>query len=155
LSDVAGTEEDYDTRFGMPDIDDPATTEAGVIMMGLTADRLLAGLGFAALAEDPATVALVVDQARHGALSAIPVDLLIDAGADRWRRARPAMSAACPNETHGGAVRRLWARTYAAARDAVGELGPGLLAYLVACWMRRVEVDRWVEEHRGVSQVAP
>jgi hypothetical protein len=155
---LSSAEEDgdaWDTRFSLPGIDDPADTEAGVIMMGLPADRLLAGLGFAALAEDPATVALVVDQAQHGSLTAIPFDVLIDAGVARWRTARPAMSAVCPNETHGGAVRRLWARTYAAAPDAVGELGPGLRAYLVACWMRRVEVDRWVEEHRGVSQVAP
>ena len=52
---MSSNEEKYDTRFDMPDVDDPASTEAGVIMLGQNADRLLAGLGFASLAEDPAT----------------------------------------------------------------------------------------------------
>ncbi len=148
--------EAYDTRFSLPGIDDPASTEAGVIMMGLDADRLLAGLGFAALADDPAMVALVVDQARHGALTGIPFEVLVDAGISRWRTARAALGEAGPGDVHFGSVRKLWERTLAALGEAgFGELGPACRAYLAACWVRRAEVDRWVEEHRGVSQVAP
>ncbi|WP_255482083.1 DUF6187 family protein, partial [Amycolatopsis sp. SID8362] len=33
-----------DTRFALPEVDAPAATEVGVILLGLEADRLLAGL---------------------------------------------------------------------------------------------------------------
>ncbi|GAA4294285.1 hypothetical protein GCM10023148_56530 [Actinokineospora soli] len=54
-----------DTRFDMPGVDDPVDTEVGVILLGLDADRLLAGLGLASLAEDPGRVAVTVDRVRH------------------------------------------------------------------------------------------
>lgn len=151
---MSSPEEDYDTRFSLPGIDDPASTEAGVILMGLDADRLLAGLGLASLADDPTMVTLVVDQARHGALTGIPFDVLVDAGVARWRAARPTLDELGPTEALAGAVRRVWERTLTAFGSAeLGELGPACRAYLVACWVRRVEVDRWVEEHRGVPEV--
>ncbi len=153
---MSNQDEDYDTRFSLPGIDDPASTEAGVIMMGLDADRLLAGLGFAALADDSAIVALIVDQARHGALTGIPFEVLVDAGISRWRTARVALAEVDQGDVRFGAVRKLWERTLAALGEAgLGELGPACRAYLAACWVRRLEVDRCVEERRGISQVAP
>ncbi|MER6800196.1 DUF6187 family protein, partial [Amycolatopsis mediterranei] len=53
-----------DLRFVLPDVEAPAAVEAGVILLGLDADRLLAGLGLARLADDAALVTQVVDQAR-------------------------------------------------------------------------------------------
>src|SRR5262249_11046326 len=43
-----------DGVFSFPAVDDAPTTEVGVILMGLDAERLLAGLGTAALGDDPA-----------------------------------------------------------------------------------------------------
>jgi hypothetical protein len=39
-----------DSRFDLPDLGSSAEEEAGVILLGLDPDRLLAGLGFAGLA---------------------------------------------------------------------------------------------------------
>ena len=141
------------TEFALPNVDDPAATEAGVILMGLEADRLLAGLGLASLADAPTTVTLVVDQARHGALRALSADALLALGCDRWRALRPELDRlAVPASA---ALRQLWAQALHAVEGAgLGGLGPASRSYLAACWLRRYEVDRVVEDQR-VSEVAP
>ena len=45
--------DDYGTLFALPAVDDPAETEVGVIILGLSAERLLAGLGVAGIAREP------------------------------------------------------------------------------------------------------
>jgi hypothetical protein len=144
------SEEGYDTEFTMPDLDAPPTTEAGVILMGLPAERLLAGLGLAGIADDPVQVTLVVDQATHGALDTISADALVAAGIDRWRTTREALS----GSKSGASARKQWANAMEVlARADIGELSPASRAYLAACWLRRGEIDRIMEE-RGVSEVA-
>jgi hypothetical protein len=140
------SEERFDTRFTLPAVDDSAATETGIILLGLDADRLLAGLGLAALGDDPAQVALVVDYARHGAAVRIPYDDLIAAGARRWHTARPALAAAGTGLPASGSLRRVWTRTLdvltgLAAAD-LGAAGPATRAYLTACWLRREDIDR-------------
>jgi hypothetical protein len=44
------------SEFLMPGVDDDPSTEAGVILLGLDAERLLAGLAAAARADDPGLV---------------------------------------------------------------------------------------------------
>jgi uncharacterized protein DUF6187 len=145
----------HSTEFSLPAVDDPASTEIGVILMGLETDRLLAGLGLASVADDPTMVTMVVDQARHGALPAITADSLVAAGADRWRRARVELDKVDAVAT-SAALRQLWAKALHAVEVAeVGELGPASRAYLAACWLRRSEVDRHLEANRAVPEVAP
>jgi hypothetical protein len=147
------SEEDYDTEFTMPDLDDPPLTEAGVILMGLPADRLLAGLGLASIADDPVQVTLVVDQATHGALDTIDAETLVDAGVARWQTARVALAAVGRSKS-GASARRQWASAMEVLAQAeIGEVSPASLAYLGACWLRRGEIDRVMEERR-VSEVA-
>jgi hypothetical protein len=98
-------------------------------------------------------VTLLVDQARHGTLTGITVDALIAAGAHRWRSARPALEAA-PAVAVTGALRTSWTRALdTLALADLGEPGPASRAYLAACWLRRVEVDRVVEEASVVPDV--
>jgi len=140
-------------EFLLPDVDAPASTETGVILLGLEADRLLAGLGLATLADDPTLVTTVVDQARHGAVRGLTMPALIDLGAQRWRRTRPAFDGFTPPSV---ALRQLWAHAEQAVDKAgIGQLGPAGRAYLAACWLRRVELDRYLEGTRDVSEVAP
>lgn len=144
-----------DSPFLLPGVDDPAATEAGVILMGLEADRLLAGLGLAALADDPTMVTMVVDQARHGALRGITPEALVELGASRWQAVRGALDAAAGPIATSAALRQLWVQaTHAVDVADTGDLGPASRAYLAACWLRRVEVDRHLEADR-VPEVAP
>jgi hypothetical protein len=131
-----------DTLFGLPSVDDPASTEVGVILMGLDAERLLAGLGLASLADDPALVTLAVDQARHEALSGLTIGSLAEAGAHRWRSVRDAFAEAVPAGSLSGSLRQEWVQTTKLLTGPAGETGPATLAYFVACWLRRDEVDR-------------
>ena len=140
-------------EFLLPDVDAPASVETGVILLGLEADRLLAGLGFATLADDPTLVTMVVDQARHSAIGGLTMPALVDLGADRWRRTRPAFDGFTPPSV---ALRQLWAHAEQAVDKAgIGRLGPASRAYLAACWLRRIEVDRYLEARRDVSEIAP
>jgi Family of unknown function (DUF6187) len=125
-----------DTRFSLPAIDDPPSTEVGVILMGLEATQLLAGLGMAALADDPAVVALLAEQARHDGTAGDLAEL----GLGRWRAERDAFGAATPPPDVS--LRTAWAQAYrdVAARKA-GAAGPAIVAYLTACWLRAIEVD--------------
>ncbi|MEU3626858.1 hypothetical protein BS329_32700 [Amycolatopsis coloradensis] len=138
--------EPYDSRFTLPSIDDDPSTEAGVILMGLDAERLLAGVGLARIADEPALVALAVDQARHEAL-ALDTDALIEAGITRWRAVRP-LIAAVPEVTVAGALRKEWEQTTARVIATVTGLGPASVACLAACWLRRDDVDRFAEHGR-------
>lgn len=131
-----------DTRFSLPAVDDPASTEVGVILLGLDADRLLAGLGLARESDDPAVVAVLVDQARHGVPSRLALEDAVLAGARRWRSARTTM-AIDEGTSVSAAPRQAWTQAFrllATETEAAGE--PAAHAYLTACWLRREEVDR-------------
>jgi hypothetical protein len=145
------SEEQYDTRFSLPAVDDPAAVEVGVILLGLDAERLLAGLGVATLGDDPAVATQVVDQLRHGLPALESLRTVVDGGAARWRSARPALAAAQPDGPVSAAVRRAWAQVLHTVDTAgLGELGPAGRAYLAACWLRRSEVDDYLEAHHAV-----
>jgi hypothetical protein len=144
----------YDARFCLPAVDEDPATETGVILLGLETDRLLAGLGAAGPGDDdPAVVTLVVDQLRHGARPGLSEAL--SEGARRWRAARPALAAADPDgPAQLAALRPMW--TYAArVVDAaqLGTLGAAARAYLAACWLRRTEVDRRLEDRHVVPDL--
>ncbi|UQX00012.1 DUF6187 family protein [Streptomyces sp. RerS4] len=142
MSEAASERDDYDPRFSFTPIDEPAFTETGVMLMGLDADRLLAGLGMAALADDPAQVVLAVDRLRHGVTAALGFDALVDAGARRWRSAREAIDAAGPQPSPPVALRRAWDETLRLLTYCdLGDVGPATLAHLAACRLRRDEID--------------
>jgi hypothetical protein len=142
---------EFDPRFSLPAVDDPPVAEVGVILMGLDAERLLAGLGLATIADDAALVTLVVDQARHDAAGPISLDSLIEAGLRRWARARPALAAASRGAAAPASLRPAWAHALAVlAASEVGEMGPATASYLAACWLRREDVDR-----RAGDRLAP
>ncbi|MCB5165805.1 DUF6187 family protein [Streptomyces bambusae] len=135
--------QDYDPRFALNPVDEPAFTETGVMLMGLDADRLLAGLGLAALADDPAQVVLAVDRARHGVTAALDFDALVVVGTRRWRDSRPALTAAGSRPPVTAPLRRAWGQTLRMlAHCDIGEAGPATTAHLAACWLRRDEIDR-------------
>ncbi len=138
--------EPYDSRFTLPSIDDAPATEAGVILMGLDAGRLLAGVGLARIADEPALVALAVDQARHDALD-LDTDALIDAGIARWRAVRPLIEAG-QEMTAAGSLRKEWEHTTERVTATVTGLGPASVACLAACWLRRDDIDEFAEHGR-------
>jgi hypothetical protein len=137
-----------DTRFAMPSVDAPASTEIGVILLGLDAERLLAGLGMATLADDPAAIALSVDHVRHEAALRFTTDALVEAGCRRWAAASAALADATEGLHPSASPRQAWPQAERAV-NTVDPLttGPASRAYLTACWLRRNEIDRWVEEH--------
>jgi hypothetical protein len=129
-----------DSRFVLPAVDDPASTEVGVILLGLDAARLLAGVGFARLADDPALVTQAVDQARHG-VAGFGFAGLIETGRARWRSVREALEGP-PGAASPASLRRAWAEAAERVAAAVPEAGPASIAYLTACSLRRAEVDQ-------------
>jgi hypothetical protein len=140
----------HDTRFSFPALDAPPSVEVGVILMGQEAESLLIGLGTTTLAVDPAAVALLVDQVRHTGTVALTLDHLVRLGVHHWRTQRempgPALDDAAP-------LRQSWARAYHALSEGRADTGaPARLAYLTACWLRRGEVDRYVDEHPDGSK---
>jgi hypothetical protein len=135
-----------DTRFTLPMLDEPASSEVGVILMGLDADRLLAGLGLTSIGDDPALSTLLVDQIKHG-LTVLGLPELVTAGARRWQRLRPGLAAATEGPATMLSLRREWARTLAAVTTLAydgEEFGPASASYLTACWLRRDDVDPYV-----------
>lgn len=139
-------QDEFDTRFSLPAVNDLSSTEVGVILMGLDAERLLAGLGLATLADDPALVTLVVDQVRHHAFEPVTLNAVLAAGARRWRSARAVLAATDRDASMSAALRQMWTRALGVVTAAdVGETGPASRAYLAACWLRRTEVDRCTE----------
>lgn len=152
---------DYDTRFSLPSVDDDAATEIGVILMGLGAERLLAGLGAARAGDDPTTVTLLVEQLRHGVPDGTALPAAVAEGAAKWRGARDTLVATDPGGVRSAALRQLWCgatRTVAAAAlidPTLATLGDAERAYLAACWLRRAEVDLCTEEFHDPPDVAP
>jgi hypothetical protein len=150
---------DYDTRFSLPGVADDPATEIGVILMGLGAERLLAGLGTAQVGDDTTSVTLAVDQLRHGFPDALAA--AVTEGAARWRGARETLAATDPGGVRSAALRQLWdaaTRTVAAAAlvdPTLATLGDAERAYLTACWLRRAEVDLCTEEFHDPPEVTP
>jgi hypothetical protein len=143
----------YGTMFSLPAIDDDPDTEIGVLLMGFGPERLLAGLGVSGAEPDAATATLLVDQLRHGVRPGESYADAVAAGARRWLVARAGF-AALPEVTGSApaALRRRW-ESAAAFVDAGAAVAPQLRTaggaeriYLVACWTRRAEINRIVEE---------
>ncbi|MFE7132859.1 DUF6187 family protein [Streptomyces sp. NPDC057638] len=140
------SDDPYDTRFALIPVDGPPLTETGVMLMGLDAERLLAGLGLAALGDDPARVALAVDRIRHGAPAAPSFDSLVESGARHWRSVRPALTAAAGSTPVPVPPRAAWQQTVRLlSAGHLGEPGPATIAHLAACWLRREEIDQRAE----------
>ena len=134
--------EPFDSRFALPAVDDPGSTEAGIILLGLDADRLLAGLGAARLADDPALVTQVVDQARHGT-AGFGFGGLLESGVRHWLSLRDRLGDP-PSTSLPGSLRREWARRLDVVAAALPGAGAATIAYCTACALRRVEVDQLV-----------
>jgi hypothetical protein len=139
-----------DTRFALPPIDDPGSTEVGVILLGLDARRLLAGVGFARIADDPALVTQVVDLARHE-VAGLGFPDLVAAGCARWLVVRELVESRAETSA---SPRRAWAEATERVAAAVPEAGPASVAYLTACSLRRGEVDQ-VADGDGEPDVVP
>lgn len=147
MPDESGTQDD---AFAMPAVDQSAETETGVILAGLDASRLLAGLGAASLADDVTLVTLLVDQVRHSGGGELTMQELHELGARRWRDVRPAMAAAGTKAPLSGSVRQSWERAMRVAVSAdTGAIGPGTQAYLAACWLRHDAIDELVSQIVG------
>lgn len=140
---------DFDTLFNLPAVDDPAATETGVVMLGFDTERLLAGLGIAALTDDPALVALTVDRLRHSAPHPFSLSGALSAGVSQWLAARPVLAEADPTPAAVSAsLRQSWNQAERVLGPALAQAdaGPATRAYLVACWIRRHDVDQLTAE---------
>lgn len=149
----------FDTQFALPACDDPPTTEIGVIVMGLPAEQLLAGLGLAAMVDDPAAVVLLMDRVRHAGAIEFTREQCVAAGLDRWRSARPELTAAGKPPQSAASLRHVWADAHdLAGRCFIGALSPASIVYLAACWLRAPEVDAYadaVSETSGLPRITP
>jgi hypothetical protein len=122
-------------------VDDPASTEVGVILMGLDAAALLAGLGLAALAEDVTAVTLLIDQIRHEGEVRLTREHLIAAGAHHWRAERDALKDGVGTGPEPlTPLRQAWARAYQSVLDRHPG-APATAAYLTACLLRSAGID--------------
>jgi len=139
-----------DLRFVLSDVDADPVCEAGMILLGLPPQLLLAGLGSCGSAADPGRIAMTVDRLRH-ASSATPgrpaTSAMADAiaeGALRWRAARAALEIALPVLPASAAVRATFARCFEALGDMASPViaGQAERAYIAVCWMRCYDVDR-------------
>ncbi|MFJ3905487.1 DUF6187 family protein [Streptomyces sp. NPDC090025] len=148
--------DDYDPRFALTPVDEPAFTETGVMLMGLDTDRLLAGLGMAVLADDPAQVMLAVDRLRHGVTATLDYDVLVETGVRRWRSARTAIDAMGPAAATPVSLRRAWEQTVRLLSHCdLGDVGPATLAHLTACRLRRDDIDRFDADRRPFTTERP
>jgi hypothetical protein len=137
----------------LPTVDDTFSTEVGVILMGLDAERLLAGLYLASLAVDPTIVTLLVDRVRHGAAGPVTLDALAAAGVSKWRAAAAALDASGRPEPGPAPLRQAWSQAF----RKLGALGIGqnrsaTTVYLTACWLRREDIGKYAtarEQARG------
>jgi hypothetical protein len=136
--------EHHDSRFALPDVDASGATEAGIILLGLDADRLLAGLAVARFADDPALVTQVVDQARHGSAE-FGLGGLLESGRQHWLSLRDRVGDP-PSTSSPGSLRREWERRLDFVAAAVPGAGAGTIAYLTACALRGTEVDQLAAE---------
>ncbi len=151
--------DEYDTVFSLPSVDEDPDTELGVLLMGFGAGAAARRAGVAAAGsddpdDDPAAATLLVDQLRHGARLDLTMAAAFTAGATRWRGARPYLEAADPDPgLRSAALRRLWAAALTAVGNAGLTLGHAERVYLAACWLRRAEIDRAVEDDRGTPEL--
>jgi Family of unknown function (DUF6187) len=141
-----GPPDPEDPQFSLPALGDPPSTEVGVILLGVEAGQLLAGLGLASLAEDPATVTLLIEQIRHAGVPRLALGHLVEIGADRWRAARDGLPAGL---VRTASLREAWAQAYDAVRARPG-CAPAAAVYLTACWLRRVEIDAYLAATPGL-----
>ena len=163
MSEPATRDTEFDSRFSLPNVDDAPLTEVGIILMGLDAPRLLAGVGLATLADDPAQVTLAVDQLCHDHAAVFSLDALVAAGAARWVPARAALADAGLDRYPEGLLRRSWERAVRMATAVLPDAGQASVGYLVACWFRSDDVDRCAarvleqdsREGRGAGDVVP
>jgi hypothetical protein len=141
------TAHDTDTRFALPGLDDPASTETGIILMGLDVGHLLAGLGLASLAGDAAAVALFVERIRHSGAVELTPDGLAAAGASHWEAVRSRLAEAGYAAPAGAWPRHDWERAFRIiGGDGLGVTGPAVAVYLTACWLRSEEIHQYLEE---------
>jgi hypothetical protein len=112
-----------------------------VILLGLAADQLLAGLGLASLAEDPTGVTLLVDQVRRGGAATLTLDRLVSLGLHRWQQERDT-----PLTGPQAPLRRAWAHAYQVVLDRQ-PAAPATTAYLTACLLRHAELDGYPDRH--------
>jgi hypothetical protein len=152
MSSTAGADS-ADSAFAMPAVDQPAQTEVGVILAGLDAPRLLAGLGVASLADDATLVTLLVDQVRHsGGGGELTMQELHELGARQWRETGPVLMVAGASAPLSGSVRQSWERAMRVVSSAeIGAIGPSSQAYLAACWLRHEAIDELVSQIVGVA----
>lgn len=133
---------EYDTVFSLPAVDEDAETELGVLLMGMTPERLLAGLGVAGDTVDPAAVTIVVDQLRHDARPEWTFAAALAEGAARWRAARQRLVAAAPTAAfQSAALRRQWSSAVAVVATADVADCAAQRVYFAACWLRRDHID--------------
>ncbi|MFG1796483.1 DUF6187 family protein [Nocardia sp. NPDC049149] len=134
--------EQPNVTFDLPELDADPVSEAGVVLMGLDARRLLAVLGTATLTAQPCTAVLLVDKAWHQGVVHIPFDEAVAAGAAQWRKHRAALAAADDGVPRSGGPREAWVRMYGTAVRALGErMAPTELTCLAVGWYRREELD--------------
>ncbi|MFC5064262.1 DUF6187 family protein [Actinomycetospora atypica] len=131
---------------GLPALDASADEEIGIVLLGLDAERLLAGLGLSCddPGRDPALVALAVDRARHGAVDGVTLDDLVRRGTHHWTTWRPVLADAGLARIPVGSVRERWAAVASrtAHLEALAERDAATRIHLTACWLRRADVDR-------------
>lgn len=131
-----------DTSFSLPACDDHPSTEIGVVVMGLPAVHLLAGLGGSVLADDAVQATLLVDYLRHGGAYAITFGQLVEAGASRWDAVRPALANVGLVRRHP--LRQAWSQAYTAVSRLISPADTAAAVYLTACWLRESEVSDYV-----------
>ncbi|MEU3051536.1 DUF6187 family protein, partial [Streptomyces sp. NPDC006984] len=130
------------TVFDLPNQDADPVEEAGLILMGLDARRILAVLGTAVLTQQPGTAVLLVDKAWHQGAVRIPFDQAVATGAAQWREQRTALADADEGVPRSGAPREAWARAHGVVTRALGErMAPTVGACLAVAWFRREEFD--------------
>jgi Family of unknown function (DUF6187) len=139
-SQQASSRQAPDLPFALPALDDPPSTEVGVILLALDAEHLLAGLGLAALSDDPAAVTLLVDQVRHVGRVQLEAGHLVAAGIRRWRAGRAMLAE--PAGQPSAWPRHAWPSAYRAVAET-GQSGPATIGYLTACWLRAAEIDAY------------
>lgn len=133
--------------LALPGIDDPPSTEVGIVLLGLGGERLLAGLAVATDQDDAGQVAVTVERARHGAADTSFDDLVAD-GTRRWRIHRRQLPAAGPEP---GSVRQAWLRTQRSVAAATQTTG-ATRDYLAALWLRRSSIDTYRTDTDGESR---
>jgi hypothetical protein len=133
-----------DTRFSLPACDDEPSTEIGVVVLGLPAGRLLAGLGAAMLADDAAQVTLLIDYLSHGGAHELTLDQLVAAGVNRWRAVWPGLAAAGMVRRYP--LRQAWSQAYHLVSRIIRPAAPAETVYLTACWLRESEVSQHVAD---------